>query len=351
MKIAIVGTIDTPIRKDALGGTEMWTYSHAEKLKSIGHEVTLFANDESEFSGKLVKVVKQKELFESGKKGVFSNNKIFLFAVHEMIEVVQRQKEFDLIHVSSTNFQNFLPATSLIKCPIVVTIHSSNLEYDDAKMIFGYFPDVNYVFISNDFAKRWPKPKNFSIIHNGIDFNQFEFSNLAKDYYFWMGRVNPTKGVEDAVKFSRITKKKVFIAGPIRDQNYFDQKVKPYLNKNLIYLGSLGHKEKIKYYKSAKAFLMPIHWDEPFGLVAVEAMACGTPVLGYKRGALPEVVKEGIGGFLAETDDIKQLIKLADNIEGLDRRKVMEEAKKNFSIEKMVKGYLDLYQSLNRERL
>ena len=346
MKIAVVGTIDTPIRKDALGGTEMWTYSYAEKLKSKGHDITLFANDESKFSGKLIKVVRQKELYESGQKGVFSNNKIFLFAVHEMIKVVQVQEEFDLIHISATSFQNFLPATSLIKCPVVVTIHSSNLEYNDAKMIFDYFPNVNYVFISHNFAKRWPKPKNYSIIHNGINFDQFEFSDSPEDYYFWMGRIHQTKGVEDAVKFSQVTKKKVVLAGPVRNQNYFDQKVKPYLNKNLKYVGPLGHKEKVKYYKSAKAFLMPIHWDEPFGLVAIEAMACGTPVLGYKRGALPEVVKDGIGGFLAEADDIKQLIRFVDNIKSLDRQKVMEYARKNFSIEKMVKKYLALYQSL-----
>ncbi len=349
MKIAISGTIDTPIKKDALGGTEIWTYNFATKLKDRGIDVTLYANDQSDFLGKIVKSIRQQDVYENGHEGEFSSRNIFFLSSYQMAEIASSGEQYDLVHISATNFQNFLPFSKVIKAKMVVTIHSSSLSYTDAQNIFKYIPEAHYVFISNDFASKWPKPPNYSMIYNGIDVSQFPLQTAKENYYFWMGRIHQTKGVEDAIEFAEKSDAELVIAGPIRDEEYFKEIIQPRLSDKIRYVGSLDFEQKIQYYGKAKAFLMPIKWDEPFGLVAVEAMACGTPVLAYRRGALPEIVKNGENGFLAERDNINELIDLSKKITELDPAKIRKVVEENFSLDTMVNNYLDLYQAITKE--
>lgn len=350
MRIAIIGAVDTPIKKDALGGTEIWTYNFAQKLQQRGHQVVLCANDKSEFSGDLRKYVKQEEVYENEREGNFSNENIVFLSSYQLAKLLTEKEKFDIIHISSTNFQNYLPYSLLTNIPMVVTIHYSILSFKNAENIFNYIKNPNYVFISHNFASRWPKPKKYSVIYNGIDVESFPFTENKKDYYFWMSRIHRTKGAEDAVIFSRLSGKKVVLAGPIREQAYFDQVIKPFLGPNLEYVGSLNFEQKVEYYRHAKAFLMPIKWDEPFGLVAVEAMACGTPVIGYARGALPEIIETGQNGLLVKQDDIKGLVSLIPKIDHLDPSKIRQSVINKFDINVMVDNYIELYRKIIGEK-
>lgn len=348
MKIAILGAIDSPVIKDATGGTEIWTYNFSEELMKRGHDVTVFANSESVLSSKLVKTTDYNDLIDEKTKQIIKARFAF-FCIDEMVELVKRQDEFDLIHVSVYSLLYVLPLANLIKKPVVVTIHGSGLTYDDAKIVIEKCPNVHFVFISKSFAKTWPEPKKSRIIYNGINVKDFPLSDKPREYYFWMSRISKEKGVEDVIKFAKKSGEKVVIAGPVRDEEYFNNQVKPNLGKNISYVGELGLMDKVKYYQGAKAFLFPIKWPEPFGLVVVEAMSCGTPVVAYNLGAMNELIERGKTGFLARPNNIDDLIKYSKLCEGIKPTDCRESVKKLFSIEHMVDQYMQYYDQIIRD--
>ncbi|MCX6812546.1 MAG: glycosyltransferase family 4 protein [Candidatus Berkelbacteria bacterium] len=345
MKIAIVGAIDSAIKKDALGGTEIWSYSFSNELTKRGHEVTIFANPESKIEQKLLSITGADKI-KDPTTGEISKSLFAYFSIKEMAEVIKNQDQFDLIHFSVYSIQYYLPLFELIKKPIIVTIHGQSLNKSDAEIILPQHKNVGFAIISKSFLENWPKPVSFQVIYNGINISDFPFSTAADNYFFWMSRISPEKGVEDAIKFAEKTGEKLIIAGPIRNQKYFDAEIKPKLNSKIKFVGSLGLKEKVAYYQKAKAFFMPIKWQEPFGLVTAEAMACGTPVIAYNRGAMAEIISDKIDGFVIEPDDIDGLISAAKNLGKIDRKKCREKVERNFTIEKMTDQYLEFYKKV-----
>lgn len=345
MKIALVGPLDSPVKKDASAGSEIWTYNFAEQLKKRGITTSLYAASGSEFSGELIITVDYKDLLKND-GGSISKTKFAFFSISEMVQVVHDQAKYDLIHLSVYSLTYYFPLIELITKPVIVTLHGLSFKKEDAKILLSKNPKANFVAISNSLLTDWDRPRNYKVIHNGISLTNFLFTEGKRKYFFWMGRISKEKGVEDAIKFAQKTKEELIIAGPIRDEEYFNQFVKPNLNSKIRYVGGLGLKEKIKYYQGAKAFLMPVKWEEPFGLVAVEAMACGTPVIAYDRGALPEIISDGIDGFIVKPDDIDGLIKAAKKIEEINRKKCREKVESHFTLEKMVDEYLDYYEEV-----
>src|SRR3990167_2275276 len=282
MKIAILGEVARPIGQDSSAGTEIWTYNYAEALHKKGHQVSLFAG-EAKFSGRVVRVGDIKKVNIGNKDEASARNRLFLSQA--ATEILKRQNEFDVIHLSVYGFHYVLPILRLADKPIVVTIHGYIHSKEFARQVFDYCPDVRFVFISNAFASGWPKPRNYQVIYNGIDPGKFVFSPIADDYYFWLNRINRDKGPEHAIESAQKTGAQLLMAGPVSDQEYFDKVIQSNLSANIKYIGVLNHRNKVKIYSKAKALLMTINWEEPFGLNVVEAFASGTPTIAFAKGA------------------------------------------------------------------
>jgi len=357
MKIAIIGPIESAMTEHSVGGTEMWTYNFAEALVKRGHDVTLFGAEGSKFSGKFISVCNHDDISDK-KIGSLNRLRFAVFSVQEMLEVTQRLADFDLVHVSYYSLHYFLPFSTIIDIPIIETIHGSPLSYDDMEILLKKYTKPFFIFPSKNSFQRWPAPKNHQVINHGIEIKKFPFPDEPReDFYFWMGRLVEQKGVETAIRFARETDSNLIIAGPKNEEQYFKENVEPFLNQKIQYVGELNFEEKINYFKKAKAFLMPIHWDEPFGLVIIEAMACGTPVVAYGRGSMPEIIVHEKTGFLCPPDDFECFKKSLQKIDQMSQDEfskmsnaARKRAEEKFSFEKMVDQYLEIYTTLIRKK-
>lgn len=183
-------------------------------------------------------------------------------------------------------------------------------------------------------------------IYNGVDTQEFTFSPTHKDYLLFSGRIVPEKGAAEAVQVARKTGDKLVIAGLVfpKDKPSFDKHIKPFLNDKITYVGYVDREKLVPYYQGAKAMLMPIQWDEPFGMTMVEAMACGTPIIAFNRGSVPEIVKHNETGFVVDTID--HMAEAVKRIDSIDRRVCRNHVMGRFSIEKMTEQYAALFQKL-----
>jgi glycosyltransferase involved in cell wall biosynthesis len=196
-------------------------------------------------------------------------------------------------------------------------------------------------------ADRHPALDYVATIHHGIDFSQFEFNPEPDDYLLFFGRIHPDKGVAEAIEVARAMGIPLVIAGIIQDQAYFDREVAAHVDDRAIrYIGSVGPAERSRILGGATALLHLINFDEPFGFSVVESMACGTPVIASPRGSMPEIVSDGMNGFLVQTlDDATGAV---EAVSSLDRRKVRDSVENRFTVEHMVDRYIEVYQQLVR---
>lgn len=354
MKIALLGELRHPIKENTLAGTEIWIYNFAQELIKRGHDVTLFASNESKYSGKLVRICSNKEINFSNDVLENKNRNIF-FTVMQAIELVKKQNEFEIIHLNIYGVAYFLPFLKLIEKPVLSTAHGYFVHSKDyAKLIFNKFPEINYIFVSNNLLKRFPKPHRYHIILNGVDIKKFIFSEGSDNHYFWIGTICDNKGTEHTVQFANKSKVKLIISGPIQDENYYDSKIKPLLSDKIEYIGPLNFKEKMKQYTSARALMSTVNWEEPFGLTIIESMACGTPVIAYNRGAMSEIIIDGFNGYLVDPKlGVEGLIKAKQKLDKLSqseyhqmRANCRKHVEENFTIEKMVNEYEKVYQKV-----
>jgi mannose-6-phosphate isomerase-like protein (cupin superfamily) len=203
-----------------------------------------------------------------------------------------------------------------------------------------YNTRVHYVSISE--ADRSPKLDYISTIHHGIDLSEFSFNADPSDCLLFFGRIHPDKGAKEAIDIAKGSGKKLIIAGLIQDEEYYEREVEPHLNDDdIIYAGSVGPQERDALLRDACALLHPINFSEPFGLSVVEAMACGTPVIAFNRGSMPELIKDGLNGYLVET--VPEAIDAIKKINEIDRMACREFVKKSFSVERMVDDYMAVY--------
>jgi glycosyltransferase involved in cell wall biosynthesis len=333
MRIAFLAPISWRVPPRHYGPWEQFSSLLTEGLVKRGLDVTLFATADSVTSARLAAVA------PTG----YSEDPTLDPKVWEALHIAylfERAAEFDLIH----NSFDFLPLTfaRLVETPVLTTIHGFASDATLPPYV-AYADRVSYVAISE--ADRHPALEYVATIHHGIDFSQFEFNPEPDDYLLFFGRIHPDKGVAEAIEVARATGIPLVIAGIIQDQGYFDREVARHVDDRAVrYIGSVGPAERSRILGGATALLHLINFDEPFGFSVVESMACGTPVIASPRGSMPEIVSDGINGFLVETlDDATGAV---EAVGSLDRRKVRDSVENRFTVERMVDRYIKVYRQL-----
>lgn len=337
MKIAMLSPIAWRTPPRHYGPWERVVSLLTEGLVAKGIDVTLFATGDSITRAKLCAVCKRG--YEEDKE---INPKVWE-CLH-ISEVFEKAHEFDLIH----NHFDFLPLTysGLVATPVLTTIHGFS-----SPQILPVYEKYNgrtyYVAISN--ADRAPGLDYIATIHHGIDIENFTFNENPEDYLLFFGRIHHDKGAREAIEIARLTGKKLIIAGIIQDENYYRENVMPFLDREQIkYIGSVGPDRRNRLLGGALALLHPINFNEPFGLSVIEAMACGTPVIAFNRGSMPELIIDGETGFLVST--IEEAVEAVAKIKTINRLRCRQRVEKNFTAEVMVDRYIEVYRTILAQR-
>ena len=304
-----------------------------EQLVKMGLEVTLFATGDSPTSGHLVAVCPRSYSEDS------SANPKVAECLH-ISEVIERAADFDLNH----NHFDFLPLTysALIETPVLTTIHG--FSSPSIIPVYKKYNDrSHYVAVSE--ADKSPELNYLATIHHGIDVAQFPFSNSGGKYLLFFGRIHPEKGVHEAIQVAQRVGMKLLIAGIIQDQAYFEKFVEPYIDGTTVeYLGAIGPARRPWVLGQALALLHLISFDEPFGLSVVESMACGTPVIAFGRGSMPEIIGHGETGYIVE--DTNQAVEAVAAVRSIDRSACRDAVEKRFSDTRMAQDYVRAYQEI-----
>ena len=333
MRIAMLGPIAWRTPPRHYGPWERVASLICEGLVEKGVDVTLFATADSVTKGKLRAVCPR------GYEEDRSLDPKVWECLH-IAKVFESAAEFDLIH---NNF-DFLPLSysRLVNTPVVTTIHGFS-----SPRIMPVYREYNehtfYVSISD--ADRSPALDYIATVYHGIDLENFTFRPRQGTYLLFFGRIHHDKGVREAIKIAQRTGMKLILAGIIQDNAYYEQEVKPYLDgKTINYIGSVGPTERDRLLGEAYALLHPINFNEPFGLSVVEAMACGTPVIAFPRGSMPEIIADGVNGLLV--NDWEEAVSAVQKIESLDRQRCRQIVEERFSKERMVEDYLQVYKQI-----
>ena len=262
----------------------------------------------------------------------------------ELGMVFEQAGEFDVIHSHVDYFA--LPLARLVRTPVVTTLHG-RLDLPGLPVIYGRYRDAPLVSISDNQREPLPDVNWAATVYNGTDLKDATFSDTGGDGFVFVGRICPEKNLEGAIAIARRTGVPLRIAAKVDpvDVEYYESVIKPLIDgQHVEYLGELGGDEKDKLLGSACALLFPVDWPEPFGLAMTEAMACGTPVLALRRGSVPEVVEDGVTGFVRDSEE--ELAQVAHEAAGLSRRACRERVERLFSVEVMTDGYEQVYRSL-----
>ena len=304
-----------------------------EGLVSRGIDVTLYATGDSLTSAKL------KAVCSRG----YEEDCNTIPKVEECLhisELFEQADEYDLIH----NHFDFLPLSYslLTTTPVVATIHG--FSSPAILPVYEKYND-NAFYISISDADRAPTLEYLATIHHGIDLEQFSFQEKAGDYLVFFGRIHKDKGAREAIEIALTSGIKLLLAGIIQDQEYFEKYVEPELMPGKVeFLGSIGPEQRNQLLGGAKALLHPIYFNEPFGLSVIESMACGTPVIAFNRGSMPELIQHGENGFLV--DDVQQAITAVAQLNTLSRANCRRHVEHVFSVDRMVDNYLNVYQQI-----
>ncbi len=333
MRIAMLAPVAWRTPPRAYGPWEQVVSLLTEGLVKRGVDVTLFATADSLTSGTLHAVIA---------RGYEEDPQLDAKVVEclHIAEVFEHAEEFDLIH----NHFDFLPLawSRLTGTPVVTTIHG----FSSPRILpvyRKYDRDSYYVSISN--ADRSPDLEYVGTAYHGIDLKAFTYRETQGDYLVFFGRIHPDKGAAEAIEIARRAGRRLIMAGIVQDQKYFRERVEPFLDgKNVVYVGTIGPAKRDKVLGGALALLHPISFAEPFGLAVVEAMACGTPVIAFNRGSMPEVVADGTTGFLVHTID--EAVAAVTGVSVLERAACRRHVEENFSVERMVDRYVDIYDEI-----
>ena len=269
------------------------------------------------------------------------------YLVEEMFERAQLG-EYDILHFHHPEVA-LATAQRYRDVPVVYTLHDPVFPWYKELFELYQSPNQRYISISDNQRRDAPDLNYAATVYNGVDTDEFTFSGNHEEYLLYLGRIVPEKGVKEAVQVAEATNHRLLIIGPTypAQQGYFDQYIKPYLNDKVLYLGYIERDKLQPYYQKAKALLSPIQWEEPFGLTAIEAMACGTPVVAIARGSMPEIVKDGKTGYLVQS--VGEMIEAIGKVNKLDRRACREHVKMNFGLRRMIDNYERVYQQIVSE--
>ncbi|MBI5449074.1 glycosyltransferase family 4 protein [Candidatus Gottesmanbacteria bacterium] len=358
MKIGILAPLKRELSKDTKGGRPRIVYNLAEGLVKRNHDVTVFGTGDSVISGKLISII-PKALFHLPQvENEFYRHLIYLSV---MLEELRRHKgEFDVIH--NHLYPEVLPllVSGELPAPMVTTVHTQmTRELGD---FFARYPKAYFAPISDRQKALYPELNYTKTVYNGIDETAFTFCGNPGSYLLFVGRIREfftnekgdkidPKGVTDAIRVAQKAHVPLKIVGNVESYPFFEREIAPHLSDTIQFIGNpksaegnLTLDERVELYQGAKALLLPIHWEEPFGIVMIEALATGTPVVAYRMGAIPEVIAQGKTGFVVENED--EMVIAVGKLDSLNRADCRKSVEDRFTIKNMVEGYEDVYQTI-----
>ncbi|MCA9335014.1 glycosyltransferase family 4 protein [Candidatus Saccharibacteria bacterium] len=351
MKIAMMvrAYLETPPPGNVAYSPAIIAQTLAEGLQQRGHSVTFFGPegtkidvDHCESYGVRSVAKDQAELDEFvGTYELFGDYRPALYDSFVVKNIMERAAKGEFDCVIFHHFESAMPIAGMFpKVPVLYILHDfiDNERRESIEM--HSTPNQHFVSISDSQRRDAPDINYIETVYNGIDIELFTTNNEPEDDYLMIsGRVTPDKGTKEAVQIALQTDRKLLISGSVSKANqwYFDEHVKPYLSNKILFLGMLEREQLVKYYQNAAGLLMPIQWQEPFGLAMVEAGACGTPVIAFNRGSVPEVVKDGKTGFIVNNS--AEMILAIEKLPKIKRQDCRDHVVKNFSIAKMIDGY------------
>jgi len=344
LRIGQVAPLYESVPPELYGGTERVVSYLTEELVRRGHEVTLFASGDSVTRAKLIAPCRRSLRLD--KECVDSS------APHMLMleQVFQRAGHFDIIHFHC-DYLHF-PISRRQKCPHVTTLHG-RLDIRELAPLYREFSDMPVVSISD--AQRQPLAwANWQgTVYHGLPDGLHTLRERPGDYLAFLGRISPEKRVDQAIEIARRAGMRLKIAAKIAtaDEEYFHQKIEPLLNEGkafVEFVGEVGGKDKDEFLGNAYALLFPIDWPEPFGLVMIEAIACGTPLIAYRRGSVPEVMEDGITGFVVEGLD--EAVKAVERVAALSRKRCRQVFEERFTARRMARDYLKIYRRIVEEK-
>ncbi|RXF67941.1 glycosyltransferase family 4 protein [Hansschlegelia zhihuaiae] len=344
MRIGIIAHLKHPIGEPFCGGLETHTHLLARGLRRRGHEVTVFASDGSDPAVGVEPIcedmaIREVGLAEATNVAFFREHHAYLRLMNEL-----RRRDFDIVHNNSIHYLPVAMADALTM-PMVTTLHTPPFCWLESGVRLCRSSRSTFVTVSDALRRFWsPIAPVRGVVLNGIDLDRFRFQKQPADepYLAWSGRIVPEKGLHLAIEAARIVGMPLRIAGPVADSAYFEREIRPLLGDGASHLGHLAHSELAAVVGGARALLFTPRWEEPYGLVAAEALACGTPVAAFARGAIAEVVDETCG-VLAAPDDAADLAEAARKALSLDRRACRLRAEHHCDAKLMVSVYERLY--------
>ena len=337
MKIALIVAPFIAVPPADYGGTELFVAHLAEGLQKEGISVVVFANGESTVN------TERRSLYPDSQWPIGVPEHAWLRELNHNSWAVRGATDCDLIHVQSAQGLAF---SRFVDRPTVLTLHGPHVSA--ISDYYRYFPDAHYVCISDAQCKQESMPKMRTIYH-GINLSLYDLVERKQQYLSFIGRIAPIKGTHLAIEVAKRTGIPLKIAGDVQPmyREYFEQKIRPHIDGKLVeYIGLADLQAKNELLGNSMAMLFPIQWNEPFGLVMVEAMACGTPVLAMPGGSVPEVIQDGVSGYICRT--VREMSKRVGDL-NFNPARVRHYVEENFSIEKMVRQYVAVYQEAVNE--
>ncbi|HEV3004704.1 MAG TPA: glycosyltransferase family 4 protein [Pirellulales bacterium] len=338
MRIAQVAPLDESVPPKLYGGTERVVSYLTEELVRQGHEVTLFASGDSETSAKLVAACPH-ALWrnESCRETLPHHVRLMELVFHDV-------SRFDVIHFHC-DYLHF-PLLRRSPCPSVTTLHG-RLHAADLGPFFDEYLEVPLVSISDGQRRPVPFARWEATVHHGLPRGLQTFRERPGEYLAFLGRISPEKRLDRAIAIARRTGMRLKVAAKIysEERGYFHDTIEPLLRESasfVEFIGEVGGREKDRFLGNAKALLFPIDWPEPFGLVMIEALACGTPVVAWRNGSVPEVIDDGVTGFIVESED--EAVRAVERVESLSRRACRAAFDARFDVARMANDYVEVYR-------
>lgn len=357
MKILIVSLLKRKVTPVMTASRPRIIYEIASGLVSKGHDVTILGTGDSEVPGvEIISIIPKAFIDLPPFENPFYAETAYLVQLAKKIEEIA--SDFDIIHNHTyPEFINLLIADKT-KTPMITTVHGqATSEFDET---LSLFPNTTLISLSKAHERLFKKAKFEKIIYNGVDTDLYAFSDKNRKYLLWLGRLSKAKnkdgsfmdpkGIKWAIELARQTGERLLLSGNVEDMEFYNKDVKPYLNDKIQWVGpvsseqALTREEVVSLMQGAKAFLMTINWEEPFGLVMTESMSCGTPVIGFNRGSVSEVVVDGKTGLIVDPQEgVEGLKKALERLPAIKFQDCREHVVNNFSLEKMVEGYEKIY--------
>ena len=338
MRIAQIAPLFEAVPPKLYGGTERVVYSLTEELVAMGHDVTLFASGDSITSAKLDAPWPRALRLDPDIR-----DWVATYAM--LIEHVRRRaQDFDVLHFHIDYWPNSVFTRQ--NTPFLTTLHG-RLDLPEFAAVYRFFPTVPLISISDSQRRPLPDLNWAATVYHGIPEKLLTPVPAEPEYFAFLGRISPEKGIERAIRIARAAGVKLKVAAKVdnADRAYYEREVAPLLgDANVEFIGEINDAQKPAFLSGAKALLFPIDWPEPFGLVMIEAMACGCPVIAFRRGSVPEVMDDGVTGFVV--DNVDEAVAATRRLPEIDRANVRRVFERRWTARRMAEDYIDVYHRL-----